>query len=76
LKKVTCVHDAVAAPLEYFDLAIETLYEAAGLARNERVRDFFQMIPQRLEETIKAGDIAICDALHPTPQSALALTAG
>ena len=65
LKEACGAEDPVAAPLEDFDLVVQSLDEATALAVEEVVRDLVEALVQGRGEAVKAGQPAVFDETGP-----------
>jgi hypothetical protein len=68
------VAQAIAAPFNHFDLIVQPLDKAAGVAVMKIVRDFLQPLLQCAEEGVKARESAFLNSLDPTLDLALGPT--
>ena len=73
LKEMLSVENAVAAPLDDFDLVVEPLNKSTVVTRYEVVRDFVFTRDQGFDKAIEAMNGAALDAGHPAIDPSLRL---
>ena len=65
------IEQAIATPLQDFDLVIETFDKAAIGPLKKEIGDLFPPVGQSFQKIIKARQLALFDPFHPGPDLGL-----